>query len=231
MVSVPLRWAKRAFLLLTVAIMLTVGLGVGYGLYLSASLALPKGDEHRPRLVFGAPFLLKPDLDVTSSRLLERLQQLGYKSVEHPVRAPGDYRSTSSELDIYLREVPDQHVRASAVRLVLEQGQATRVVSLEHGGDVFPVYLEPQLISGLRGDSRQVREWLPYAKTPARFVDTLLAIEDRRFFSHPGIDPVAVGRALWRNLVRGDVVQGAARSRSNWPRTSSIRRAAPSPES
>jgi len=209
-VSVPLRWAKRAFLLLTVAIMLTVGLGVGYGLYLSASLALPKGDEHRPRLVFGAPFLLKPDLDVTSSRLLERLQQLGYKSVEHPVRAPGDYRSTSSELDIYLREVPDQHVRASAVRLVLEQGQATRVVSLEHGGDVFPVYLEPQLISGLRGDSRQVREWLPYAKTPARFVDTLLAIEDRRFFSHPGIDPVAVGRALWRNLVRGDVVQGGS---------------------
>jgi len=209
-VTVRLRWVKRGLFAFVVGSLLTAGLAVGYGLYLSASLALPRGDEHRPRLVFGAPFLLKPDLDLTSAHMLDRLQQLGYRAVEHPVRAPGDYRSTSSELDIYLHEVPDLHVRSSAVRLVLEQGRATRVVSLEHGGDLFPVYLEPQLISGLRGESRQVREWLPFAKASVRFVDTLLAIEDRRFFSHPGIDPVAVGRALWRNVVRGDVVQGGS---------------------
>ncbi len=208
--TVRLRWVKRGLFAFVVGSLLTAGLAVGYGLYLSASLALPRGDEHRPRLVFGAPFLLKPDLDLTSAHMLDRLQQLGYRAVEHPVRAPGDYRSTSSELDIYLHEVPDLHVRSSAVRLVLEQGRATRVVSLEHGGDLFPVYLEPQLISGLRGESRQVREWLPFAKASVRFVDTLLAIEDRRFFSHPGIDPVAVGRALWRNVVRGDVVQGGS---------------------
>lgn len=208
--TVRLRWVKRGLVAFVVGSLLTAGLAVGYGLYLSASLALPRGDEHRPRLVFGAPFLLKPDLDLTSAHMLDRLQQLGYRAVEHPVRAPGDYRSTSSELDIYLHEVPDLHVRSSAVRLVLEQGRATRVVSLEHGGDLFPVYLEPQLISGLRGESRQVREWLPFAKASVRFVDTLLAIEDRRFFSHPGIDPVAVGRALWRNVVRGDVVQGGS---------------------
>ena len=38
----------------------------------------------------------------------------------------------------------------------------------------------------------------------------MLAVEDRRFFSHPGIDPVAVGRALWANLTRGGVVQGGS---------------------
>ena len=38
----------------------------------------------------------------------------------------------------------------------------------------------------------------------------LLAIEDRRFFSHPGIDPVAVARAVWTNVARGTVIQGGS---------------------
>ncbi len=69
--------------------MLAAGVAMGYGVYLSASLTLPAGDEHPPRLIYGAPFLLKPDLDITSSHLLERLNQLGYRAVEghgpHPV--------------------------------------------------------------------------------------------------------------------------------------------------
>jgi penicillin-binding protein 1B len=204
------RWVKQAVVVLGAGLILTMVLAFGYGLYLSTSLALPRGDEHRPRLVFGAPFLLKPDLELAASHLLDRLQQLGYHAVNHPVRLPGEYRSTPSELDIYLHEFPDLHVRPAAIRLVLDQGRASRVVSLEHGGDIFPAYLEPQLISGLRGESRQVREWLPYTNTPARLIDVLLAIEDRRFFRHPGIDPIAVLRAFWRNAVRGDVIQGGS---------------------
>jgi penicillin-binding protein 1B len=62
----------------------------------------------------------------------------------------------------------------------------------------------------MRGDSRQVREWLPLADIPARFVDMLLSIEDRRFYGHVGIDPVAVMRAIWTNFGRGTVVQGGS---------------------
>ena len=204
------RWIKRALVVLGIGVVLSIGVAVGYGLYLSTSLALPRGDEHPPRLIFGAPFLLKPDLDIASSHLVERLQQLGYRAVDSTVRAAGEYRITPTEVEIYLHEFPDLHLRPSPVRLSLDQGRAVRVVSLEHGGDVFPTYLEPQLISGLRGESRQVREWLPYANVPARLIEVLLAIEDRRFFSHPGIDPVAVARALWRNVIRGDVIQGGS---------------------
>ncbi len=74
----------------------------------------------------------------------------------------------------------------------------------------FPPILEPQLISGLRGESRQVREWLPMAEIPPRLVDALLSVEDRRFYRHVGIDPIAVGRALWANVMRGAVVQGGS---------------------
>ena len=58
------RWAMRGILAVVGAAALAIGMASAYGLYLSASLALPSGDEHLPRLVYGAPFLLKPDLDL-----------------------------------------------------------------------------------------------------------------------------------------------------------------------
>ncbi len=42
------------------------------------------------------------------------------------------------------------------------------------------------------------------------FVDLLLAYEDRRFWSHGGVDPLALLRALGQNLGAGRVVSGAS---------------------
>jgi penicillin-binding protein 1C len=41
-------------------------------------------------------------------------------------------------------------------------------------------------------------------------IQATLAVEDRRFWTHPGIDPVAVARALLSNLRRGRIVSGAS---------------------
>ncbi len=204
------RWCLRGLVMLAGMALLAAGSAVAYGLYLSASLALPTGDEHPPRLIYGAPFLLKPELDIASSHLIERLTRLGYQAVETAVRAPGEYRVTPAEIDIYLHEFSDLHLRPIPARLVLEQGRVARVLSIHTGDELFPAYLEPQLISGLRGASRQVREWVSYDDLSPRFLDILLAIEDRRFFSHPGIDPIAVGRAVWTNVTRGTVIQGGS---------------------
>lgn len=37
-----------------------------------------------------------------------------------------------------------------------------------------------------------------------------VAVEDRRFYSHPGVDPLAIGRALAQNAARGRVHSGAS---------------------
>ncbi|HET9764026.1 MAG TPA: transglycosylase domain-containing protein, partial [Casimicrobiaceae bacterium] len=43
-----------------------------------------------------------------------------------------------------------------------------------------------------------------------RFLALLLAYEDKRFFAHRGVDPLALGRALSQLIVRGHVVSGAS---------------------
>ena len=48
------------------------------------------------------------------------------------------------------------------------------------------------------------------ADLPDHLPDALIAIEDRRFRSHPGVDPVGLARAAWTNLLAGRVRQGGS---------------------
>jgi penicillin-binding protein 1C len=45
---------------------------------------------------------------------------------------------------------------------------------------------------------------------PNFFSKDLLCLEDQRFYYHPGIDPIALLRAIWQNVKAGRVISGAS---------------------
>ena len=45
---------------------------------------------------------------------------------------------------------------------------------------------------------------------PEKFKKAIISFEDKRFYYHPGIDPLAILRALWLNVTRGEVVSGGS---------------------
>ncbi len=53
-------------------------------------------------------------------------------------------------------------------------------------------------------------EWLPYARIPATMRSAIVSVEDKRFFSHPGIDPIGMARSAAVNFAAGRNVQGAS---------------------
>jgi penicillin-binding protein 1A len=57
---------------------------------------------------------------------------------------------------------------------------------------------------------RGAAPYVPIDLMPRHLIDAALAIEDRRFFSHWGIDPVGLTRAIVANLRTGRVVQGGS---------------------
>jgi penicillin-binding protein 1C len=67
----------------------------------------------------------------------------------------------------------------------------------------------------------------PGERVPDRFFEALVRFEDRRFFSHPGVDPLAMARAVRQNLRSGRVRSGGSTitmqvvrlARKNRPRT------------
>ena len=59
-----------------------------------------------------------------------------------------------------------------------------------------------------RGDYKEAP--VDIAKLPKYVPAALIAIEDRRFYSHWGIDPRGIARALTRNIAAGGVTQGGS---------------------
>lgn len=52
--------------------------------------------------------------------------------------------------------------------------------------------------------------WRLPAGHPEAFEAALLRLEDKRFWSHAGVDPIAIMRSAWINVRRGHVVTGAS---------------------
>ncbi|WP_445376609.1 transglycosylase domain-containing protein [Niveispirillum fermenti] len=61
-----------------------------------------------------------------------------------------------------------------------------------------------QRLGDLRGETLDVGE------LPRHFVDALIATEDRRFWSHFGVDPIGIARAAYTNHKAGRTVQGGS---------------------
>jgi len=53
-------------------------------------------------------------------------------------------------------------------------------------------------------------EWLPYSQIPKVMRDATVAVEDRRFRKHPGVDPIGIARSLQVRYQRGRWVQGGS---------------------
>ncbi len=75
-----------------------------------------------------------------------------------------------------------------------------------------PLVLDRQghmLRLGLEAEGRKLIK-LPPGELPEKVVAAFIAAEDQRFWRHPGIDPLAVGRALAGNAAAGRIVSGAS---------------------
>jgi penicillin-binding protein 1B len=198
----PVRWL----------LILLIGTLCLYGVYLYATLSLPRGEDRQSLRIFSTSFPLAPAAPIENARLQERLTHLGYRPVSRKVQAPGEYRFLSSSVDLYLRDFlyPDGLIRGRPIRLILEDNHIARVLSLPEEQDAGPVTLEPQLIGGLLETSRQVRDWISLMAIPPHIIDAVLSIEDHRFYEHIGIDPRGILRAAVQNLKGGTVVQGGS---------------------
>ncbi|RMH06156.1 MAG: PBP1A family penicillin-binding protein [Nitrospirae bacterium] len=77
---------------------------------------------------------------------------------------------------------------------------------------------QPSLITRVYADNGQVigqfyverRIFTPLAEVPEHLIQAVIAVEDRRFFEHPGLDIWGILRAAWTNLKHGGTVEGAS---------------------
>ena len=86
--------------------------------------------------------------------------------------------------------------RAADLAEIAPRPQAT-VVFDRASRPVFSFYAEQRLD-------------VPLDRVSKRMVDALLSVEDRRFYSHRGLDPLRIVSAAWRNWRAGRIVEGGS---------------------
>ena len=105
-------------------------------------------------------------------------------------------------------------------RAVLTAPQATPILYDRNGAFLTQIGVE----SG--GDVKKIDfGYWPLDHIPTRVAQATLALEDSRFQYHPGVDPLAAGRALWRNA------QGRGRSGASTIAMQTARMQRPGPRS
>ncbi len=52
--------------------------------------------------------------------------------------------------------------------------------------------------------------YVQYKELPAIYTDAVISAEDKRFYTHPGIDPIAIGRAVWKDMISLSFVEGGS---------------------
>lgn len=82
--------------------------------------------------------------------------------------------------------------------------QSTFVCAADVAEDCGP----DNAMAKLSGEEDRVS--VPLDEMPKVFIDAVLAAEDRQFFSHSGIDPVGIFRAIYRDLRNEGVRQGGS---------------------
>ncbi|MGH9174469.1 MAG: transglycosylase domain-containing protein, partial [Vicinamibacterales bacterium] len=165
-------------------------------------------DRVIPR-VFARPLSLHTGQGLSDIELVARLNDVGYTEKSRVERA-GEFALDRNAVLLVPRGgdhagkpvrvgfAEPRAVKAAPARAVPGPG---RIVRLEAAGrPVDEVVLDPPLLAGLVTASREKRRRVPLATIPSRMQEAVLAIEDRRFYSHPGIDPISVVGALVTNL-------------------------------
>jgi penicillin-binding protein 1B len=155
--------------------------------------------------VFARPFELQRGQAVTPRQLVDRLNDLGYS---HRTRAeqPGEFTEGRDALLVIPREGDRKGQMVRAVFGARGKGKTAErhgIARLELTGTkktVERVRLDAPLITALITTSRAKRRDVPLNVIPARMVQAVLAIEDRRFYDHPGVDPIGIAGAVFRNV-------------------------------
>src|SRR3984885_14999060 len=144
------------------------------------------------------------------SDLLEELARLQYRASAKPDR-PGTYRRENDRIDISLRAARFADETRAAQMLSIVAG-AHSIESLRDAAahDMPILRLDPLLIGSIFPTHGEDRIVVTPAEVPALLPAALKAVEDRKFDSHHGVDPLAVVRALWIDLRSHQIAQGGS---------------------
>lgn len=164
-----------------------------------------------PARVYARPIDLYAGSTISAPDLERHLRRAGYQP-QTQLHMPGDYWRDGNRVGVFLREFAYWDGVEPARRVEIHYAGG-RVAAMREAGSkqtVDLVRIDPPLIGRIVPSSNENRVFVPQSGIPDLLRDAIVAVEDRHFFRHRGIDLRGVLRALWVNLRAGEIEQGGS---------------------
>ena len=189
---------------------------LGYSAYLDISIRKKfEGQKWAlPAHVYTRPMELYLGQKLDRAQVEEELLELGYQA-RNDVQRVGSYQFEVARLSIHQREFQfwDGLRAQQRIHIKLADNRINEIRIEDDAGesqDTEIVRLEPRLFGSVSPLSHEDRTLLKLEQVPTDLVNALIASEDRQFYSHFGINPLGIMRAMIRNVRAGRVVQGGS---------------------
>jgi penicillin-binding protein 1B len=164
-----------------------------------------------PARVYGRALEVYPGLKLTSGQFVEELKRDGYHENPEP-NAAATYKYTLNGLEFTTRDFVFGDGPQASQHLSIEFDDG-KVSLLQQRGrndvDLPLLRMEPPLIGGIYPGHNEDRELLKLNQFPKLLIDALIATEDRKYYTHWGIDPRGIARALYKT-VTGQRIEGGS---------------------
>ncbi len=174
----------------------------------------PEAPYAQPSRLYGAVTRLIPGAGLSPADMVADLEAAGYREAPAGALPGGTYRRSGDRsgdrVAVHLRRFPTPGGPAGGMRVeaAFDGGRVARVRVA--GRPAKSADLEPPLLASFYDDDLQERRPVVLDELPDPVVKAVLAAEDDGFFTHPGVSPTGIVRALWANLRGGELQQGGS---------------------
>ena len=167
-----------------------------------------------PAVVYSRPLELYPEQRLSFKQMCYELELLKYRKTSTPKR-PGEYalNEKTSRIVVIKRpfSFPDGEEDRLSLLVEFDGNRISRLINADTMEELSYVRMDPVLLDRInRIDPKEDRIFITLDEVPQSLITTLLEIEDRRFYSHIGINVFAIARAFVRNFMAGRVVEGGS---------------------
>jgi penicillin-binding protein 1B len=163
-----------------------------------------------PARVYARPLELYPGVKLSPEQLQAELRLLNYRIAGEQLE-PGSYRHSGGDMDIMTRAFTfaEGAQNAQALRLQFADGRLDSLRDLSSDATVTLARLDPLRIGSIYPAHNEDRMLVKLDEVPPMLINSLVAVEDHKFYTHRGVDPRGMARAF-KSTVSGGPVQGGS---------------------
>jgi penicillin-binding protein 1B len=166
--------------------------------------------------IYAAPRVIRVGQGMTLVSLKSYLDGIGYvDSTKDADSNRGRYQIKGNSIELHtssdaiingVRQFPSLNITFA------NSGKGVnKITDVDTKRNLDSSLLEPELVTAISNEKqRQKQKLVSFKDLPKDYINAVVAIEDRQFFEHPGINVRGIMRALWRDASEGQLQEGGS---------------------